>query len=450
MKSLSKVVWSEGMHLAQHHFQAQSSYFEGLTNFLVSNLFFGTYGLTSYELSTEALLNGTVALTHARGVMPDGLTFQFPGDLLPEPLEIRERFSPTQDSHLVLLAIPSYRPGRANAILEPDGNRDGVRYLAATENMPDETTGQDTTPVAVAQKNFRLVMDSDPQEGLDTLPIARVRRDGSGHFIYDPDYIPPCLQIGASPRIMDLLARLGEMLESRAEAMAVERQGAGDAAAGPAGGEVASFWLSHAIHSAAAPLRHQLRTRSSHPEQLFTELSRLAGALCTFSLDSAPDSLPLYDHLQLDQCFSALDRHIRSHLDIVIPKNCVRIALQADEQHFYTGDIVDRRALGTSHWFLGVRSSASQANVIAGVPRLVKVASAKHIVMLVQRAFPGMLLEHVVSPPAEISPRMGTQYFAIQKSGPVWDAIVNTEQVGVYVPANIPDVELELLVVLGT
>ena len=231
--------------------------------------------------------------------------------------------------------------------------------------------------------------------------------------------------------------------------MTLERQSTGGASE-LASREIASFWLSHAIHSAVAPLRHQLRTRSSHPEQLFTELSRLAGALCTFSLDANPDSLPLYDHTSLDRCFSALDRHIRQHLDVIIPSSCVRIALEPAEQFFYNGVVADRRALGPSHWFLGVRASTSQANVIAGVPRLVKVGSAKHIVMLVQRAFPGLLLEHVVSPPAEISPRLGTQYFAIQRTGPVWDAVANTGEVGVYVPANIPDVELELLVVLGT
>ncbi len=449
MKSLSKVVWSEGMHLAQHHFQAQSSYFESLTTFMVSNLFFSSYGLTSCELSAEALLNGTVALTHARGVMPDGLAFQFPGDVLPEPLEIRELFSPTHDSHLVMLAIPSYRPGRANAVLDASAPRDGARYLSATEHVPDETTGQDVKPVAIAQKNFRLSLDMEQSDGFTTLPIARVRRDGSGHFIYDPDYIPPSLQIGASSRIMDLLARLVEMLESRAEAMTLERQDTGGAASELASREIASFWLSHAIHSAVAPLRHQLRTRSSHPEQLFTELSRLAGALCTFSLDASPDSLPLYDHTNLDRCFSSLDQHIRAHLDVIMPSSCIRVALDPTEQFFYNGVVVDRRALGRSHWFLGVRSSTSQANVIAGVPRLVKVGSAKHIVMLVQRAFPGLLLEHVVSPPAEISPRLGTQYFAVQRTGPVWDAIANTGEVGVYVPANVPDVELELLVVLG-
>src|SRR5688572_10178725 len=101
MTTLSRVVWSEGMHLAQHHFQAQNRYFEDLIAFTVSNLFFKPYGLVACTLDEEALLNGTVSLIHARGALPDGLTFNFPEDDPPQPLAIRELFSPTQDTHLV-------------------------------------------------------------------------------------------------------------------------------------------------------------------------------------------------------------------------------------------------------------------------------------------------------------------------------------------------------------
>ena len=45
MKSLSRVVWSEGMHLGPHHFQAQSRYFEDLVDFTARSLGFGMYGL---------------------------------------------------------------------------------------------------------------------------------------------------------------------------------------------------------------------------------------------------------------------------------------------------------------------------------------------------------------------------------------------------------------------
>lgn len=449
MRALSRVVWSEGMHLAHHHFQAQSRYFEDLAAFTLSSLHFRPYGLAGVDLDAEALLNGTVSVRHARGIMPDGLVFHFPDDPPPPPLDIRETFSPTQDSHLVLLAIPAYRAEGPNTAPDPGVNGAQARFASVTEPLPDETTGRDARPVALARKSFRLVLDDAAGEELVTLPLARVRRDRSGHFVYDPEYVPPCLQVGASERLLHMLGRLVEVLDAKAEAMLRERPAGQGARSGYAPREIASFWLSHAIHSSLAPLRHLLHARTEHPEQLFVEMSRLAGALCTFSLHSDPRDLPLYDHERLDQCFDALDRHIRGHLDAVLPTSCVTIPLGAVEEHFYTGAVTDPRCLAPSHWYLGVRSSAGHGEMIDRVPRLVKVCSTKHIVRLVREAFPGLALEHVPNPPAEISPRLGTQYFRILTTGPCWSSIVETEQVGIYAPAAIPGAELELLVVPG-
>lgn len=476
MTLLSRVVWSEGMHLAQHHFQAQSRYFESAINFALSQLFFKSYGVAGCELDAEALRNGTVALIHARGVMPDGLPFHFPdSDSLPAPLEIRDRFSPTQESHLLLLTIPSYRPGHSNCALQAEGDREPLRYLAESSRMLDETTGRDEKAVEVGRKNFQLMLDAEGHEDLVSLPLARVRRDGTGHFIYDPGYIPPCLQIGASARLLELLRRLIEILEAKANALAMERRERHKSLADYAAHEVASFWLSHAIHSSLTPLRHHLTTKRSRPVQLYEELARLAGALCTFSLESHPSNLPLYDHDHLDTCFNGLDQHIRTHLEITIPTNRVIIPLtamtetefeaaakrlpkraekaaaprqRAETPYFFSGAVKDPRCLAASEWFLSVKSSADEAQVVAKVPNLVKICSAEFIVRLVQEAMPGLALEHVASPPTAISPRIGCRYFKITRSGPCWDVIRESATVGVYVPGALPDAELELVIVV--
>lgn len=447
MKLLSRVVWSEGMHLAQHHFQAQSRWFEDLTAFTLASVFYRSYGLVAIEVDADALQNGTVSLVHARGVMPDGTPFHFPHDPPPAPIDIRERFSPTHDAHRILLQLPALRPERANCAL--DGHADGLRYHAETRELPDETTGSDPVGVAVARKNFRLVLDDgDADEGLVSLPIARVRRDGAGHFIYDPTFVPPSLQIGASTRLMELLARLVGMLDAKAEAMAAERAAGGEDIAEYASREIVNFWLAHAIHSAAAPLRHHLTTRTAHPEQLYTELARLAGALCTFTLEAHPRDLPLYDHDEPEHGFDALDRFIRRHLDVAVPQNAVRVPLAPTQPGFFAGRIEDRRCFDRAHWFLGVRSSAPTGDVIDRVPRLVKVCSARYIVRLVQEAYPGLGVEHVPVPPAAVRPRLATTYFRLRRTEPCWRTITDSAEVGLYVPDSVPDAELDLVIVL--
>lgn len=448
MRTLSPVVWSEGMHLAQHHFQYQNRYFEDATSFALKTLYFEPWGLASCELDGEALLNGTVSLPHARGVMPDGLPFHFPEDAAPEPLEIRDRFSPTQDAHLVLLGIPRYRADAANCVAD-GASPESARYRSAPRPVTDETTGHDQKEVAVAGKNFRLLLDAEVPDDLVTLPLARVRRDGAGHFVYDPEYIPPSLQLRASPGLLDLLRRLVEILDAKAEALSTGRAGGDGMASEYASREVVGFWLSHAVHAALPGLRHHLGTRTAHPESLYREMGRLAGALCTFTAGVHPRDLPAYDHADLETTFHGLDRHIRRNLEVVLPTGGVRIPLEPMEPYFHSGKVVDRRCLAPgAEWYLAVRPAKADPGVASKVPRVVKLCSAKHIVRLVQSAYPGLELEPVASPPSALSPRVGSRYFRIGRTDPCWKSVTETGEVGVYVPAAVAAAEFEVVVLV--
>lgn len=433
------------MHLAQHHFQAQSRYFEDSIHFALSHLCFAAHGVAGLALDDEALRNGTASLLHARGVMPDGLAFRIPdGDAPPAPLGVGDRFSPTQDSQLLYLAIPAYRPDGVNVSMEGNGSADASRYLAETAVVRDEGTGRDEKPVLVGRKNLRLVLEGELEPGSSALPLARIRRDGSGSFVYDPEYVPPVLQIGASPALLTRLRRLIEVLESKSTALGAARRPVGDSGSS----DVASFWLLHSVHAALAPLRHHAASRRAHPEQLYTELARLAGSLCTFSLDGDARALPLYDHDRLEECFTALDRHIRSHLEVIIPTGCVTVALKPAAPSIHAGRIVDPRCFGPSRWFLGIRSSIGETAVVASVPQLVKVCSSKFTPELVRRAYPGLALTHVPTPPASISPRLDRQYFSIAAAGPCWESLRESCEVGVYVPDALPGAELELRILV--
>lgn len=440
------------MHLAQHHFQQQSRYFEEATSFALSLLHPDPYGFVAFELDADALADGRVALSHARGVMPDGTAFSIPEDPPPAPLVIGDRFGPTEDRRLVSLAIPPFRPGDTNCALDGAGADGEPRFRVGEEELPDETTGSDVKTVKLARKNFRLILEGDGPEMEDwiRMPLARVRRDGAGSFARDTGFIPPVLQIGASPSLLSSLRRLIETMRSRADTVAVGTRsggadGPGRSAYGP--GELTHYWMLHALHSALPLLNHHLAERTTHPERLFRDLSRLAGALCTFSMDSDPADLPGYDHDDLEECFGTLEEHVRGHLDVVLPTAAVTIELSATRESFYEGRVRDPRLIQDGHWFLGVRAPEGAATLSERVPRLIKVCSAKHIARLVQSAHPALPLTHRPSPPAELAPELGTEYFRVEKEGPCWKSIQDTSEVGVYLPDSLSGVDLELKVV---
>jgi type VI secretion system protein ImpJ len=433
------------MYLGPHHFQVQSRYFEDSTKFATSSLWFAPYGIAGCEFDADALTNGTLSLLHARGIFPDGLAFDMPEcDLLPPARAIASLFPPTADRLTVLLGIPDRRRDGRNCATSDEAP--DARYVATTHSIHDENTGIDERPVKLGRKNLRLMLEVESAEGFTTLPVARIMRDGHGHFAFDAAFIAPCLQISASESLMLMVRRLIEILGEKSASMG--RGSESSSFAEFSSREIASFWLLHAVNSGLSPLRHLWMSKRGHPEELYLEMCRLAGSLCTFALESHPRDLPLYDHDRLGETFTALDEHIRRHLETIVPTNCITIPLKPGEKYFYRGDVADQRCFGRSRWVLAIRAAAGEVDLISRTPQLVKVCSEAFVPELVRRALPGLPLTHLPVPPPAIPAKLEYQYFGIGKGGPCWDHMVKTKCVGVYVPGELPEAELELQVVL--
>jgi type VI secretion system protein ImpJ len=270
----------------------------------------------------------------------------------------------------------------------------------------------------------------------------------------DPDYIPPSLQIAASDRLLEILRSVIGMLEAKGASLSATLGPAGAPRAGAApaayiGNELATRWLLHAVRSAEGPLRHLLATRRAHPERLWTELARLSGALCTFSLTTQARELPTYAHDDLGACFSALERHLRTHLDVVVAARAVVISLLRGEDGLFGAAVADPRCFDPgARWFLGVRSSLAMRDTIAAVPQLSKVCARRFVLELARRAIPGFTLDHVPSPPAGLAPRGELAYFEIVRAGPCDQALTATREIGVYVPDSFGDAVIELAVLV--
>jgi len=383
---------------------------------------------------------------HASGIFPDGTPFHMPqSDAIPAVRQIAELFPPTRDTLTIFLAIQQRQTGGRNCAL--GGDPGDSRYFSELRNFNDETSGEDSRQISIRRKNVRLLVESELTENNVVLPLARLRRDGSGHFIFDPQFVPPCLQITASEQLMLMLRRLIEILEGKSSALTRNKTGGGGLTEFSSR-DLANFWLMHTVNSGLATLRHLWISKRGHPEQLFMEMSRLGGALCTFALESHPRMMPIYDHRNLGECFEKLDEHIRTHLETIVPTNCVSIPLTKVADYFYEGEINDSRVLGRARWVLGIHASLGEVELIERVPHLVKLCSAKFVGELVKRAMAGLALTHLPSVPPAIPARVEAQYFSVSRDGPFWDHIVQTHRVGVYVPGEVTDAELELLVIL--
>ncbi|MGI4980127.1 MAG: type VI secretion system baseplate subunit TssK [Janthinobacterium lividum] len=447
MKLLSHVVWSEGMYLSPLHFQTQTRHQEDTLSFLVSNLWNQPWGFSYLQLDTEAVRNGSVLLSRAAGMFSDGLVFDFPAsDEFPPTRSLHDLFQPADASLRLYLAVPK-RSG-SGQVLDLEQPAGGFRYSAVVRTVADETNGMDVRELSFGGKNIAVVAESEITAGVVTLPLARVLRDGRGHFLYDPDFIPPCLQIGASDALMLLLKRLLEGMSEKITTLTTSAHKQTRFQAGSAALDVANYWFLHALSTSAPVLQHLFRMQQTRPEQLYIELSRLAGALCTFAAESNVTDLPAYDHLRPGDSLYALDKHIRRHMDIVLPTNSVSLNFHPGEPYFYEADVPDERCLRRSRWVLGVRSSMGEADLIRATLRLIKVCSARFVPELVRRALPGLTLNHLSVPPSAIRAEADKQYFSLELAGPCWDHIQQTRRVGLYIPGEVRDAEFDVSVIV--
>ena len=272
--------------------------------------------------------------------------------------------------------------------------------------LRDETNGIDEREIELGQKNIQLVTEAELTHDMLSIPIAHVLRDGRGHLIYDEDFIPTCLRLSASePLDAALSSACIEYVGEKSAEIARSARRHGRFEAGTAALDVANYWFLHALHNAIPPLQHLSTTRHAHPEDLFIELSRLAGALCTFAVDSDPRELPSYDHRTPGPAFRALDAHIRRHLEIVVPSNTVTLDFHPIEPYIQAADVLDERCLRRARWILGIRSALGESELLKLTPRLVKVCSARFVPELVKRALPGMTLTHLPSRPPPSAPK---------------------------------------------
>ncbi len=447
MRHLQPVLWTKGLVLAPQHLQAQDRFFEERLGFQLSALHGWPWGFTRLALDAEALPGGSVSLLEAAGAFADGTVFDVPAaDAAVPPRAIADQWGADEDALMVHLGLPNYRADGHNVGLSAQD--EGTRYRAEIVEVRDEITGLSERPLQLARKNLRLLLAGEATEGYSTLPVARVIRDGEGDFRFDPDFIPPLLDVTASPALLRVARRLVELLVSRSAGLAALRRQRNVDVAQFSVSDIANFWLLYTLNLHLPVLRHLAESKHGHPVELFEEMLALAGTLTTFSSTVSPADFPPYNHLDLGASFNKLDAQLRELLETAVPENVIAIPLREVETSILAAALDEDRMLTASRVYLAVRAAPSRAELIRLVPQLVKVSSSDRIAQLVRQALAGAALTHVATPPGAVPVKLDYEYFELDRSGPEWPAVVQARNLAAYVPHELAEASLELVLLL--
>lgn len=446
---MQPVLWTKGVLLSPQHLQTQDRFLEDLLNFQLDALTVAPWGFQRLELDREALTAGTLAISAASGIFPDGLLFDFPGaDSGPAPKQLDDSWAPDQTTLDVYLTVPEYRDGGYNvSTAARDRN---TRFLAEVMLLRDENTGLAEKPIQVARKNLRLLAEGETLEGNARLPVARVRRAVSGGYELDAHFVPPLVDVRASDYLTGMLRRQVEILSARSTALAGTRRQKNQSLADFSITDVANFWLLYTVNTHLPELRHLFEMGRAHPTVVYRAMAALAGALTTFSTRLHPREIPLYDHAAPGPVFTELDSMLRELLETVVPTNVVSLPLRplAGQGTIHATALDDDRYLAAPQLFLAVSAGLPPHELAQRVPHAIKVSAADSLDRLIRQALAGMPVSYVPSPPAVIPVKLNHHYFRLDQAGADWQAVQRARNLAVYVPEELPDAQLELVIVL--
>ena len=444
MRQLQPVVWSKGVFLSPQHLQAQDRFFEDSLRFNLEALSFRYWGYASLQIENASVVEGQLKIVEASGLFPDGLVFDTAAaDEGPPSRSLDECFGEGMEACVFFLAIPQGRPGAIHVGQQRGGL--STRFYAELQMLRDENGGGLEKPIALARKNLRIVSEREVLEGLVVLPLTRVLRTEAGRYTLDHDFVSPMLNVRSSGRLLSVLRGLVETLVSRGGQIAGGRRQRNQSLADFSASDVASFWLLYTINSHLPVLHGLLVASQVHPELLYKHLLSLAGALTTFSRIIGPMDLSRYEHERQGACFLKLESQILQLLDTVIPSRFLALPLRQVRDSVYATDIERDEYLIGARVYLAITADVPTAELITRTPALVKACSATHLETLIRQALPGVPMTHVTLPPREIPVKLHYQYFSLDRSGAAWEAVQRARNFGVYVPDELRNPSMELI-----
>jgi type VI secretion system protein ImpJ len=130
-----------------------------------------------------------------------------------------------------------------------------------------------------------------------------------------------------------------------------------------------------------------------------------------------------------------------------VQANYIEIPLEQRREHLY-GASIERDLLSSAQFFLIARSDQmDEQQIIAEVPKQLRIASPETIDAVLRSYTRALNIEHTHRVPSALPVDNRASYFELQKRGPFWEAITQTEGLAVFIPKELESLNLKLVAV---
>ena len=123
------------------------------------------------------------------------------------------------------------------------------------------------------------------------------------------------------------------------------------------------------------------------------------------------------------------------------------IALHHDRPSYYHGALDSGRITPQTTLYLAVAADMPALRLVETVPLQFKVGAPEDVDRCVLSALPGVRLLHAPQVPSAIPVRPDMVYFVLDVRGALYEAMLKSQAMSVYVPNGLRELRLELIAV---
>lgn len=440
-----QVHWHEGLFLQPHHLQAVQRQALDRTASERRLAFSYPYGVVEARLSADALQNHVVRFDRLRVVMPSGVEINVPDSAELPPLDIKRPFEASTGTFNVYLGLPLWYATRGNAI-EPGSGGDWrmkrIYQVSEIQNV-DENSGENPQPLLVRRLNARLMLEGDDRTDMELLTLLRISH-ATGQEVglprQDPGFIPPCLLLGGSTVLRDLMRDLANQVEASRKELASQLSRSGFSIETVRGIQYEQMLRLRTLNRFTARLPQLVMAPSVTPFEVYLELRELLGELAALNPTKDDFEASPYNHDDPAVAFFELDERIRPYLKGAVKATWTSIPfVRATDGPYLVAEMKDEHLTQPNDYFLGIKTRQEPRAVVALVEDKdkFKLMSRK----MVRQAVWGVPLSHEVQPPLELPSQAGLLYFRLNRTGSkMWDQ-AKVEK-GLAVVARAPTIDV--------
>lgn len=330
----SMIHWNEGLFLQPHHFQKlQKSLFDfGVEERKLSWVY--PYGVIEMRLSQDDLENKRVRCERLRAIMPSGLVVDFPENTDLSTLDISEVFAQRSEGFKVCIAVPLWDSKRANTIDVEQNIQSKVLYRLQEVEVRDENTGQNPKPLVIRKINARLILEDEDTTDMEVIPLVRIL-PATGEDIGKPKqdlaFAPPCLALGGSAVLHELVRDLTSQLEASRKELVVQITRGGFSVDTLRGLKLEQMMRLRTLSHYSARLSALILAKNIAPFTIHTELSALLGELAALYPDRDLFEISPYNHNNPLPCFQEISEKIRGILKGGVAPSFIKIDFTKEE-----------------------------------------------------------------------------------------------------------------------